>query len=151
MSGIWLCIQNPASTFLHNSGLSILPWEVCQEWGPQGWWLLRWEPTTSHHHLTWGENQGLQDRRGNSEVEHMMIGSYSSLHIHTLYLGWRATRHCRKLRPQTPALCCRGQGLYNSFKQVQHPDFPERTLVTNSTMAFYGGLCSALQPSWAHT
>jgi hypothetical protein len=68
----------------------------------------------------------------------MMTGSCSSVQIHILYLGWRATRHCRKLNPQTPALFGRRQGLYHCFKQVQHLHPPERTLVINTTMAFYG-------------
>jgi hypothetical protein len=67
----------------------------------------------------------------------MITGSCSSLQIHTLYLGWRATRYSLQLRHQTPALCYRGQGLYNCFKQVQYPHLPERTLVTNTTLAFY--------------
>jgi hypothetical protein len=40
MSGIWLCILDPTSTFLHNSGPSILPWADWKKRGHQESQLL---------------------------------------------------------------------------------------------------------------
>jgi hypothetical protein len=151
MSGIWVCIQNPASLFLHNSGPSILPWKVWMEWGHQGSQLLSWEHTTSHHHLIWGKNQGLQDRWGNSQVEHIMTGSCSSLQIHILYLVWRATKALQTTkspdsssvlqRPRSLQLIQAGPTSSSSWEDTGHKHY----------LVFYGDLGSALQPSWAQT
>jgi hypothetical protein len=56
-----------------------------------------------------------------------------------------ATRHCRQLRPQTPALCWRGQGPSPLLQAGQCPHPPEiATLATNTTSALYFDRGSAL-------